>query len=109
MEPKIWDIKSEPKQTFDRTGRNRILDIDVTLEELQDPKNKASLAAIFSFLNAFWVGDDKARENNCKIGTMEIFFDTDGNFHMDFVTKFAVTENSQSKVKKLIRKSANNS
>ena len=112
MEAHIW--KSKPNSKFNpddlrlpaepKGKRVPIADIDVTFADLKDPSAKASLFPIIEFLRAFWVGDNKDRETNCRIGTMYVYFDEDGAMHMDFATRFTLPKDSQGKMLKALRK-----
>jgi len=122
--PQIW--KAEPGKKCEQKplpakyrlpagapeGCIPIADIDVTFADLKDPAAKDSLFPIIEFLRAFWVGDDKQRETNCRIGTMFVYFNKDGNIHMDFVSRFALPKESREKVLKILKQawhSINNS
>ncbi len=124
MEANIWKSKPDSKFNPDKIPdelrlpaepkgkRVPIADVDVTFADIKDLAAKDSLFPIIEFLRAFWVGDDKKRETNCRIGTMYVYFNEDGNIHMDFVTRFALPREYREKVLKLLKRawhSINNS
>jgi len=110
MEARIWKKPEAPSKVPDeyrlppgKKGCIPIADIDVTFADLKSLAAKDSLFPIIEFLKAFWVGDNKERETNCRIGTMYVYFNEDGNIHMDFGTRFALPKESQEKMMKALR------
>lgn len=77
-----------------------IADIDVTFADIKSLGEKHSLYPIIEFLRASWVGDNKERETNCRIGTMYVYFDKDGAMHMNFISRTNFPKETQTKILK---------
>jgi hypothetical protein len=75
----------------------KIFSFDVTLNDLESLKNNEfiKVEVLMEFLHTFWfkgAGDsDPDYLSKVRIGTMDVFLDDNNNLHLDFVTRFSLT------------------
>lgn len=69
-----------------------LAEIDVTCNQLENPETNASLATCLRVLREKWVGEFPDRAHDCRVGTVHVFVDEDGHFHLDFRSRFIVNQ-----------------
>jgi hypothetical protein len=75
----------------------KLFDFDVTLKDLdslsQHPFDKVQV--IMTFLKTFWFersgGSNPEYWDRVRVGTIQVFLDDDNHLHLDFHTRFSLT------------------
>lgn len=111
---KIWSKKESNIETTKEKNipEDSIANIDVTFADIKLLGEIHALYPIIEFLRASWVGDNKERETNCKIGTMRSCFNEDGAIEMKFTSRTHFPKETQRKILKAFKnywRSINNS
>jgi hypothetical protein len=74
---------------------------DVTWKDLTELGKKKGIIEFFlEFLHKFWVGENKKRETDVRIGNIDFIIDDNGFLHFDFVTRFHLNKDQIEKLKK---------
>lgn len=66
------------------------ISIDVTFNQLKNLGSVEHLQLLFDGLYHHWVGEYKEREDNVRIGSLDVYKNEDGNIVMEFITRFAI-------------------
>lgn len=75
----------------------KLFEFDVTLKDLDSLSQHSfdKVQIIMIFLNTFWFehlgGSSPEYWDRVKIGTMQVFLDDDNHLHLDFATRFSLT------------------